>query len=187
MNTDRTDKTKRGFIRTRRLDLQPLPLEAYRLLLDGETARVEELLGITLDGSRLADLAPIVRYRAEQLGEDPTDLPWLVHLMVDRERHVVVGDIGFHGPPSSEGWVEMGYTVIEPYRRQGFAIEAIRGLVQWASVEPGVTKLRLSISPTNVASLGLAAKLGLVQVGSHMDEIDGEELIFEGPLPVSEG
>jgi [ribosomal protein S5]-alanine N-acetyltransferase len=186
MDTDRTDKTKRGLIRTRRMDLQPLPLVAYRLLLNGETARVEEILGLKLNGSRLAGLAPIVRYRAEQLEKDPTQLPWLVHLMVDRERHVVVGDIGFHGPPSSEGWVEMGYTVIEPYRREGFAIEAIRGLAQWASAEPGVTKLRLSISPTNVASLGLAAKLGLVQVGSHMDEIDGEELIFEGPLPVRE-
>ena len=76
----------------------------------------------------------------------------------------------------------MGYAVIERYRRQGFALEAIHGLARWASFVPGVTTLRLSISPTNVASLGLAVRLGMVQVGSHMDEIDGQELIFEGPL-----
>ena len=179
----RSDAVESGFVQTLRLDLKPLPLAAYRLLLDGQRAEAEALIGFALEGSRLSGLAPILRYRADQLDRDPSELPWLVHLMVWREQWVVVGDIGFHAPPDDKGCVEIGYTVIEHYRRHGFASEAALGLARWAGGQPGVKTLRASISPQNTPSLRLAGRLGLVQVGSQIDEIDGEELVFEGAIP----
>ena len=41
---------------------------------------------------------------------------------------------------------------------------------------------RASISPSNVASLAVARKLGMIEVGSQIDEVDGLELIFETHL-----
>jgi ribosomal-protein-alanine N-acetyltransferase len=172
-----------GFVQTQRLDLRPLPLPAYHLIAEGRQTDAEELLGISLDGFRVADLLRLVRYRLEQLKTDPTQLPWLIHLMILRERPTVVGDIGFHGPPDENGIVEIGYTVCEGFRRQGFATEAATGLARWVGTQPGVRGLRASISPTNAPSLALAARLGLVEVGSQMDEIRGKELVFEGPVP----
>jgi L-amino acid N-acyltransferase YncA len=46
-----------------------------------------------------------------------------------------------------------------------------------------VRGLRASVAPTNVASLRLVSRLGLAQVGTQMDEIDGKELVFQGPIP----
>jgi len=91
----------------------------------------------------------------------------------------VIGHIGFHAPPDARGALEVGYTVDAGYRRQGYAFEAVQALVAWATLEFGVRHFVASIAPDNVASLGLARKLGFVQTGKHWDEEDGEELVFE--------
>ena len=97
-----------------------------------------------------------------------------------------MGDIGFHAAPGHEclaelapGGVEFGYGVMESYRRRGLATEAIEALMRWAREEHGVERFVVSISPENGPSLALAAKLGFRKIGSHMDEFDGPEDIFE--------
>jgi hypothetical protein len=42
-----------------------------------------------------------------------------------------------------------------------------------------VTRFVVSIGPTNVASIALAQQLGFRRIGSHIDEVDGPEQIFE--------
>ena len=37
----------------------------------------------------------------------------------------------------------------------------------------------VSIRPDNSPSLGLAAQLGFVRIGHHIDEVDGWEDVFE--------
>ena len=102
--------------------------------------------------------------------------------MVLRGKAEVVGDIGFHGPPDAEGMVEIGYSVAEPWRRRGFATEAALALSAWAARQPGVRRLRASVAPDNVASLRVAAQLGLTEVGRQIDEEDGEEIVLERSL-----
>ena len=72
---------------------------------------------------------------------------------------------------------EMGYTIFEPWRRQGIAYEAILAFIAWAKTE-GLESVILSIQPANIASLALATKLGAVQIGSQIDEKDGPEDIY---------
>jgi [ribosomal protein S5]-alanine N-acetyltransferase len=100
--------------------------------------------------------------------------------------------------PSFAGKFEVGYTILSNFRRQGFALEAVRGLFDWAKHEPetsvlhepgtsvlhepGLRTFVASVSPTNLASLAVIAKLGFVQVGRQWDEEDGEELVFELPV-----
>jgi RimJ/RimL family protein N-acetyltransferase len=52
-------------------------------------------------------------------------------------------------------------------------------MMHWAHTERSVETFVLSISPENRPSLAMAAKLGFERVGSRMDEIDGEEWVFE--------
>jgi len=98
----------------------------------------------------------------------------------------MVGYIGFHTAPDPEylaelapGGIELGYTVFAAHRRQGYAREACAALMQWARQEHGVDRFVVSISPDNVPSLRLAESFGFRKIGSHMDEIDGLEYIFE--------
>ncbi len=106
--------------------------------------------------------------------------------MVLREEGLVVGAIGFHAAPGHEslaelapGALEFGYEITAAYRRRGFAMEAIRALMQWAHEAHGVLRFVVSISPDNEPSLALAVKPGDRKIGWHMDDEGGPEDIFE--------
>ena len=111
----------------------------------------------------------------------PAQPGWTARLMVAQAGSTVIGSIGFHGPPALVGRAEIGYTVFPAWRRQGYAIEAVGALIGWAAGQR-VPSVFLSISPTNLASLAIARRLGFRQVGEQQDEVDGLELVFELPL-----
>jgi RimJ/RimL family protein N-acetyltransferase len=179
-------------ISTPRLDLVPVGAAFLGALLRGERATAAALLDATLpDGwpDYPSDLY-FHRLRLGQLEADPGLEPWLVRAMILRETRQLVGQIGCHTGPdpdylreSAPGGVEFGFTVFEPFRRQGFAREASLALMDWARTEHGVTKFVVSISPENAPSLGLARSLGFRQVGEQMDEIDGLEWVFRLDWP----
>ena len=103
--------------------------------------------------------------------------------MVRRETREFVGRIGFHGAPGANALgaddaVELGYTVEPAFRRQGFAEEAIRGMMDWARTR-SVSRFMASIGPKNTPSLALAAKLGFAEVARVIDEEDGPEIVLE--------
>jgi ribosomal-protein-alanine N-acetyltransferase len=123
--------------------------------------------------------AHLLDYRLRQVEGDPGAAPWLLRAIKFRGDRTMIGHAGFHGPPDSRGFVEVGYSVFEPYRRTGIALEAATALVGWARDQGGVAGFRASVSPRNEPSLRLVHKLGFSQVGVQWDEIDGEELVFE--------
>ncbi len=131
-------------------------------------------------------LEHFVAYRLRQLAEDRTVREWLGRAMIltdaAGERHAI-GSIGFHGPPDELGRLEIGYSVDPDHRRQGFAREAVRAMLDWAHDRHGIETFVASISPDNEASLNLTAQFGFRQVGEQMDEIDGLELVFETTWP----
>ena len=166
-------------ILTRRLRLVPLPLEAIVALLAGDRQTAEHRLGLPIpegfgdDADR--HFLTLQKQRLEQL---PERRGWMVRLMVLRTAGTVIGSIGFHGPPELVGRAEIGYTVFSAWRRQGYATEGVRALVEWAAGQ-GCRSVFLSIGPLNEPSLKIAQRLGFRQVGEQQDEIDGRELVFE--------
>lgn len=172
-------------IHTTRLDLIPFTAEFLRASLAGKLAEAEQLLGASLPAD-WPDYPHVHRLRLSQLEADPTLLRWLMRGMVLRSERRLIGHIGFHTAPGPEylsalvpGGVEFGFDVFAPWRRQGFATEAADALMQWARATHGVTRFVVSISPENLPSLGLATKFGFRRIGSHVDEEDGPEDIFE--------
>jgi [ribosomal protein S5]-alanine N-acetyltransferase len=90
-----------------------------------------------------------------------------------------VGTVGFHGPPDADGRAELGYQIEPGSRRRGLALEAVRGILDWAANQHGIHRFRASIAPDNVASLALVRRLGFRLVGVRHDEIDGQEVVWE--------
>src|ERR1019366_8552415 len=108
------------------------------------------------------------RFRVAIARVQPEALPLLLRAMVLRgDPEVMVGRIGFHGPPDDDGMLEIGYEVLPDYRRQGYAREAVLAMFRWAQRDPGVLRFRASISPKNVPSRRLVTGLGFIQVGSQ--------------------
>lgn len=169
-------------VTTERLSLVLLPAEVLDHLLLGDASSATALLGVEPPAWWVQDEARLFAWRRDQISADPAEGRWLLRAMVTRsEPATMVGQIGFHESPDDEGYVEVGYRVFTERRRQGYAEEALRGLIAWAYEQPGVNGIRASIAPHNDPSLGLAAKFGFEQVGSQIDEIDGLELVFQLP------
>lgn len=172
-------------IPTDHLDLIPLTPAFLRASLNHDLTTAAHLSKLTLP-SFWPDCEDVLSLRLAQLEADPSLQPWLLRAIALRSTGEMIGHIGFHTAPAPEylqpyspGAVEFGFTVFPLFRRHGFAQEASLALMNWAHQNHGVTKFIMTISPDNVPSQALAAKLGFIRIGSHLDEVDGPEDILE--------
>ena len=118
-------------------------------------------------------------HRIPRVEADPSSAPYLLRLAVHRSHRVVIGSAGFHDLPNADGMIEIGLGVVPAYRRQGYAVEILRGMWGWVVSQPGVRTLRYTVSPENVPSQRIIRSFGFAYVGQQMDEVDGVEDIFE--------
>ena len=132
-------------VRTDRLDLVLLDRAFLQAYADG---RPLPDLGFADPDDILAGSASLVRWRLAQIAADPSEEPWLLRAIVDRDEGVAVGYVNFHAPPDERGMVEIGYTIVPSRRRRGYASEAAEGMWRWAAGQ-GARVLRASISPDN--------------------------------------
>ena len=165
-------------IASARLDLVSLGSDIVETLWQGSTAEASDFIDAEVPPRWIDEEHQLFEWRLEQMLSDPASQPWLLRALVVRESRAVAGYFNFHGPPGEENWVELGYTIEPNQRRKGYATEAAVRMMTWAADEHGVEKFRASVSPSNLASLGMIAKLGFQEIGTQWDEIDGEETVF---------
>jgi ribosomal-protein-alanine N-acetyltransferase len=169
-------------IRSKRLDLPLLSLEQLDHLAAGEGASVGADLHAILPIPWLDEVRWLAGVRAQQLRLRPADAPWLLRAILLRQPEgalQAIGYLNFHAAPDDRGMVEVGYTLLPEARGNGYAIEAVRAAVDWATGVHGVRRFRASVAPDNERSLNLIAKLGMRQTGEQWDAEDGLELVFE--------
>jgi RimJ/RimL family protein N-acetyltransferase len=122
--------------------------------------------------------------RVLQLRQEPEVQRWLARAIVRREDgRSMIGNIGFHGQPGvnaagSDTALEIGYGIQPEHRGQGYATEAVEGLIGWARTE-GIDHFVASVAPGNEPSLAIILKLGFLRTGEHIDPEDGLEHVFE--------
>jgi ribosomal-protein-alanine N-acetyltransferase len=171
-------------LHTERLDLLLMTPAFFEAAIGGDTAQAAQLLGVAIP----SEWWPVSHYtvdRVEQARRTPALQPWLERAIVLRSTQTMVGNIAFHMAhepeevrPLGAGGVEFGYTIFAPFRRQGYATEACQVLMTWAQ-QQGVSRFILTIRPDNLPSLRIAAHFGFSKIGSHIDEEDGLEDIYE--------
>jgi ribosomal-protein-alanine N-acetyltransferase len=83
-------------------------------------------------------------------------------LLVRRADGLVIGEIGFVGPPR-DGAVTIGYAIVPSARRRGYATEAISALSAWALGEPDVREVRAQTLPDNEPSIRALLRAGFVE------------------------
>lgn len=173
-------------IETDRLSLVPMTPDFLRASLSRDREEAEALLGADLPADWPLGVEDLISMRLADLEEDPELQPWLLRAMILRGTRSMVGYAGFHSAPGpaylqeiSPGAVEMGWTVLPPFRRRGFARETCLAFMEWARRHHHVPAFILSIAPDNGPSVALAQQLGFVKIGSHVDEVDAPEDIYE--------
>ena len=106
----------------------------------------------------------------------PSEVGWGPRHVVRRFDGLVIGSIGFFGPPS-EGEVEVGYGLVEYARGRGVATESLRALL--AQTDGLGVRVRAAVSPENAPSLRVLAKCGFTELrGSNEDG----ELVLARPV-----
>ena len=163
------------------LELVPLTVAVLEALLRGDLDAASTGAGAPLTPF-LVEQRWLWRIRLHQVAADPGSLAWIARAALDRVSGVVVGHVGFHGPPDERGMVEVAYAVDPVWRRQGYATAMLRAALAWAAEGPGVRVVRASVSPDNAASLATLRPFGFAHVGEQYDEVDGVELLFERPV-----
>ena len=108
------------------------------------------------------------------LEEHPDGTGWTNWYFVLRRdaagERCVIGNGGFKGKPSADGMVEVGYSIMQDRQRQGFAPEAVAGLIGWAFSHPEVTRVAAETFPELRASIRVMEKNGLIYCGPGLEE-----------------
>lgn len=153
-------------MQTERLTLVAFTHDLMLATLRSPHELAQKLQVVVPEGWPEPDFAEILPWLADQVGENPALEEWS-RVIVHTTDHKVVGDIGFKGQPDENGVVEMGYSVLPAYRRQGYASEAGRAMLEWALQQPGVKRVTAQCFEDNLGSIGVLQKMGLHQVGQE--------------------
>ena len=169
-------------VRSARLELSLLSPEELDAVAAGDVSGLALALDATVSPEWLDEVRWLAGMRGRQVRERPEDAPWLLRAIVlaapGRPREAI-GHLNFHAGPNEAGQVEIGYTLLPSARGQGYAIEAVRAVFDWARRVHGVRRFRASVAPDNERSTNLIGKLGFVRTGEQWDPDDGLELVYE--------
>lgn len=169
---------------TPRLSLRLMTEDFLKACLREDTKKTAALIGFRVSPDWFEE-KDLIRLRMNDYRNDNEYISWGLHAVGLRASLEMVGFIGFHTRPDPDylhsfapNAIEFGYTIFLPHRRQGFAEEAIRGLLNWAVKRHPLDNFIASVSPTNPASTALVKKLGFEKIGEQIDETDGLEFVY---------
>ncbi|MDQ7826058.1 MAG: GNAT family N-acetyltransferase [Candidatus Eremiobacteraeota bacterium] len=155
-------------LETPRLRLIPLTGEELCLCRSGRHV-MEKRLGLEMT------VSPLDRETAEALEaaleamislveEDPENYLWNTNWEIAlREQNRIIGGLCFHGPPDSEGRVQLGYIMQEAYRCRGYMTEALRAVCSWALSIPGVAMVTAETEKDNMPSQRVLVNIGMMR------------------------
>jgi [ribosomal protein S5]-alanine N-acetyltransferase len=146
-----------------RLIMRPVPWDAIRAISGG--SRLDDWAadypseGDVIIAGLLQDVGPAVA--------DPADQAWGHRQVVERASGLVVGGIGFFGPPRESGEVEVGYGIVPSRQGRGYATEALQTMLAMAWADPRVTVVVAGTDPGNLASQRVLGKAGFRRIAAE--------------------
>jgi ribosomal-protein-alanine N-acetyltransferase len=159
-------------MRTARLEMVAARLEH----LDAELEcplRLKDLLGAEV----LPSWPPgeydrhAIRYFRDRIAEGgDAVVPWYVWYAIQRATAgcpaTLVACGGYFGPPSPDGTVEIGYSVVPEWRRHGYATELVQALTKRSFDVMAVRRILAESEVENVASLRVLGRCGFRRMGT---------------------
>jgi ribosomal-protein-alanine N-acetyltransferase len=95
---------------------------------------------------------------------------WYILQLNDRGRKTLIGTVGAIGPPSPEGVIEIGYSLLDQFFGKGYATEALRGFLAWAWRHAELKKIVAGASSDSAASIRVLEKNGFTRWGPDAEQ-----------------
>lgn len=164
-------------ILTQRLRLEPVTPSLALAAREGPVAFAHEIGADAPADWCAGSLALVARSAGTAWGSADSTRVVAIH----RRDGVVIGDVRFE-PPEHRfrhlGDIEIGYSVAPSRRREGYAVEAARGVIEWLSNAAGIETILAGCDKDNRASIRT-----LMRLGFHLDSTPGR--VFWWVLPVA--
>lgn len=158
---------------TRRLKLIPFTLLLKRVALAEKRQLGAHLAVRVPDNWPGPDITEALPFMIAEMEKRPSAPVW-DGIIVHKEDQVIIGDMGFKGPPDVTGRVEIGYSIIPEYRNQGYATEMACHLITWALQQSGVTSVVAECLNNNVGSIKVLEKAGMKRLPPEGDLLKWE-------------
>ena len=99
----------------------------------------------------------------------PGEWDWYAMWMIEKPDGAHIGDLCFKGIEAGRN-PEIGYGILEEYREQDFATEAVKLALNWAFRHPEVKAVEAEADPDNAASQRVLMKCGFRSNGEIGEE-----------------
>jgi ribosomal-protein-alanine N-acetyltransferase len=156
-------------IKTKNLILVPHLPRHLRALLRGPK-EFENIAGLRVaDGICYQLLSASSEFKASVENAREAD-PWRFGFgVIDKTDNVLIGMGGFPGPPDPDGVVEIAYGIAPPYQGRGYATEVANALIDFASRDAHVKRVRAHTLAQTNASTRVLEKCGFKKTGETVD------------------
>ncbi len=147
-----------------RVLLRPLLRAEARLVIayrrDPQVARFQ--------GWGVVDPGEIERDLAAMEPRTPCDVPgpWFQLAIVERERDLLVGDLGVRVLSEAQDNAEIGYTVAPAYQGRGYATEAVSAICAWLLGPRGLARVIAIMDGRNTPSISVAESAGFTRAAA---------------------
>jgi len=154
---------------TERLELIPATSEMVRAAL-ASGAALSSSLGASVPPTWPPESLdpPSLQFTLNRLAEGAENSEWWLYFVLlspDGGARTLIGSVGYKGPPSEDGTVEIGYGIVSDQRRRGYASEAARGLIARAFSVTTVRRVIAETYPELEGSIGVLRKCGFTFIG----------------------
>ena len=99
----------------------------------------------------------------------PAEWDWYAMWMIEKTDGTHIGNLCFKGIEAGCN-PEIGYGILEEYRGQGFATEAVKMVLKWAFSHPETKAVEAETDPDNAASQRVLMKCGFRPTGETGEE-----------------
>lgn len=155
-------------IKTHRLRLLALPIEAIALLVQDRSVLEKSLL---VNASQFELNAPpsfmeefyvaLQSFVIPNMAKDPDRYLWYTHwLVIHQSLNVIIGGIGAAGPPDTLGRSMIGYFIDSKFEGRGMATEAVEGFTAWMRKDPSLRFIEADTLREGVGSQKVLQKCG---------------------------
>jgi GNAT superfamily N-acetyltransferase len=158
---DSADWQRRWTIDAGSVTLQPVTRRIAQAVLDGGP-----ITGTFADGARHDRIPGAMGAAIRDIDSGAAAVLPTVWLVVRRTDGRILGDLGTHGPPDSEGCVEIGYALAPSARGKGIGKAAVAALVSRLAARPEIRRLTAVTGAENTASRRLLERVGFQLAGS---------------------
>ncbi len=147
---------------TDRLILFETNIPVLEASIRGDEALAELLDIVVPENWQTTGLFPYIQV-LEKMKADRREEGWWMYLPVLKEEKKLIGSCGYKGFPDEQGIVEIGYEIIPSLRKQGFATELAKELINHAFSFKEVKKVIAHTEPITNPSTRVLEKCGMAK------------------------